>query len=63
MESQDIKACVDDLKKLKGISPYNTSTNYVVNDSWFWMSIQKKYSKETIKQAEQVISKEVSNAY
>ena len=39
---------IDDVKKYLGISPYDTFTNIVAHDSFFFMSIIDKYGKEAV---------------
>lgn len=42
---------LDMLRKLNGLEPYNTPTNYLYGDGYFAASIQQKYSLEQINQA------------
>lgn len=49
---------VDDLKKFKGLSPYDNWSNICMGDGYFWMDIQKRYSKSEIAEAEQIIQNE-----
>ena len=39
---------IDDCKKYLGIFPYNDLTNIVVNDSYFYMDMCKRYGKENV---------------
>lgn len=42
--------CLDDLKRLYGMDPYDDNTNYVRNDGYFAASINKQYPKELIEE-------------
>ena len=39
---------MDDVKKYLGISPYDTFTNIVAHDSFFFKSIVDKYGKDAV---------------
>lgn len=41
----------DDLKKLNGLSPYNTPSNICWGDEYFAKSIELRYTREEIKKA------------
>lgn len=42
------RECMEDLKKLYGLKPYDGSSNYVMGDSYFGAGIRKKYPSELI---------------
>lgn len=39
---------IDDCKKYLGIDPYNDWTNIVVNDSYFYKDMCKKYGEKNV---------------
>lgn len=49
---------VDDLKKLRGIYPYNIPSNQCYKDGYFALSIKNKYTEDEIKKAEEIIKNE-----
>jgi len=49
----NIEKAKDDLKKLKGLSPYNTSSNLCWNDAYFGKAIEREHGK-TIKELEEI---------
>jgi len=51
---------IDDLKKFKGLSPYDNWSNICMGDGYFWMDIQKRYTKAEIKEAEKEIRNEAN---
>ena len=57
METNEVKKCVDDLKKLRGLPPYNTPSNIVLNDGRFAKNISDNYSTDVIEMAEIEIAK------
>lgn len=38
----------DQLRKLNGLPPYDTPSNYVRGDGYFWLSIKREFSKKDI---------------
>lgn len=50
--------CVNDLRKFRGLSPYNTPSNYVANDGYFGAWINRNYSKQTRAVAEAILERE-----
>lgn len=50
-QSTDLGQCKDKLKKLNGIPPYNRGFNICLDDSWFEMSIERDFTKDTIEKA------------
>ena len=49
-EAKLYRQCLDDLKRLYGMAPYDGNTNYVRNDGYFAASINKQYPKEVIEE-------------
>ena len=49
---------VDDCKKYLGLSPYNTWTNVVVSDSYFYMDMCKKYGEEIVNKTIKALKQE-----
>lgn len=49
-EAKMYRNCLDDLKRLYGMDPYDDNTNYVRNDGYFAASINKQYPKELIEE-------------
>lgn len=41
-------ALIDDCKKYLGIAPYNTYSNIVISDPFFYNSMCKKYGAEDV---------------
>ena len=50
-----LEKCVDKLKMLRGLKPYNTSSNFCYGDGYFAESIKKEFSKEMIAEALEII--------
>lgn len=50
--------CVDMLKKLKGLPPYDKGSNYVRGDSFFAKSIRDEFNAEEISAAKQILQQE-----
>lgn len=50
-QSTDLGKCKDKLKMLKGIPPHNRGFNICLDDSWFEMSIERDFTKDTIEKA------------
>ena len=48
--------CVEDLKKLRGMPPYDTTSNYVQGDAYFAKSIDRNYSEKTYEQALKIVN-------
>ena len=48
MKANTVKNCVDDLKKLQGLPPYNTPSNLVFADGIFAKSIERNYSQRVM---------------
>lgn len=46
-----IKQCADALRKLHGLPPYNTASNYVAHDPYFAKSIDADYTADEIRMA------------
>lgn len=49
---------IDDLKKFKGLPPYNDWSNICAGDGYFWNDIQKRYTESEIAKAKQIIKNE-----
>ena len=45
---QYLKSLEDDIRKGLGMAPYNTPSNLLAGDMFFWTSLQNKYNKEDI---------------
>jgi hypothetical protein len=43
MSNIDLRAAAEDLKKLRGLPPYNTPSNTCWGDGYFAASLRKKY--------------------
>lgn len=56
MKENTVKNCVDDLKKLRALPPYNNPGNLVAYDGIFAKSIERKYSKRVRTLAEKQLS-------
>lgn len=56
MKRNDVNKCVDDLKKLNGLPPYDGGSNFVRNDGWFARSIEQDYDRATRDEAEKLIA-------
>lgn len=54
--NDDVDKCVDALKRLRGLPPYDGPMNLSYNDNWFSASIRNEFSPETIEKAEARIS-------
>ncbi len=48
----DIQECVEDLKMLRGIAPHNHPSNIVYGDGYFAKSLETKYPRGVLEQAE-----------
>lgn len=57
MDRHNVAKCVDDLKKLNGLPPYDGASNYVQHDGYFAMSIERDYDRRTRDEADKVIAK------
>ena len=57
MKRRNLKACIDDLKKLSGLPPYDGPSNYVAGDGYFAMSIKRDYDSDILAEAEKEINK------
>lgn len=51
MKSNDYKQCLEDVKKQRGVYPYDTLSNPCIGDGYFLMSIKEKYPQEMINKA------------
>lgn len=49
---------IDDLKKLKGLPPYDNWSNICCGDGYFWKDIQNRYTESEIEEAQKIIKKE-----
>ena len=49
---------VDDCKKYLGASPYNTWTNIVAGDSYFYKDMCKKYGEEIVNKTIKALKQE-----
>ena len=56
MKENTVKNCVDDLKKLRALPPYNNPGNLVAYDGIFAKNIERKYSKRVRTLAEKQLS-------
>lgn len=52
-----LQLCLSDLRKLYGISPYNTPANIQYGDGYFASEIQGKYTQETLEMAHTKLGK------
>lgn len=52
---------IDDLKKFKGLPPYDDWSNICMGDGYFWHDIQKRYTKTEIEETEIEIKKGSKN--
>jgi hypothetical protein len=50
--SSDLKSCMDDLRKLHALPPYNEIGNHCAGDGIFGAAIRKKYTRTTFRLAE-----------
>lgn len=48
MKSTDKEKCKEQLKKLNGLPPYNSSTNFVAHDNYFAQSIREEFDEKVI---------------
>ena len=61
MKSHDLESCVEDLRKLYGLPPYDGPDNYVQGDGIFARSIKIKYFNDTYNEATRILIKETSD--
>lgn len=54
-KSKDLDKCIDELKKLHGLPPYNCPSNYCYGDGFFASSIVLEFDKLTYETATQEI--------
>ena len=65
----NIKACdipaklVDDLKMLRGLPPYDDSSNLCLNDSYFSASIDREFGEDMVEAAEILIIEPMEQEY
>ena len=55
MKRYDVNSCVEDLKRLKGLPPYDGPSNIVCNDGYFAQSIEQDYCIVTRQEADRII--------
>ena len=57
MKSTNVEQCVDQLKKLEGLPPYDTWSNHCAGDGYFAASIERDFSPETVVAARKKVKK------
>lgn len=53
-----VNDCVDALRKLEGLPPYDTGSNIVRSDGYFSQSIERDYPEAVRKEAKKIIKRE-----
>lgn len=53
-----VDKCVDALKKLRGLPPHNTFTNFCMGDGYFAASIRRDFTPHQIQEAERILAAE-----